>query len=92
MIKFIIGFMLGGMFGTLTLAVLVAGREADRMIPDVEPDMFQRRDGFFADCAHVCGNCVHWEDQIYSWGRVQYCDLDYKPTEAGDICNRRATP
>lgn len=88
MIKFIIGFMLGGMFGTLTLAVLVAGREADRMIPDVSADMFQRRDGFLSDCAHVCGNCVHWRDELYAWGLVQYCTLDDKATEAGDICHR----
>lgn len=45
-----------------------------------------RRKDFAPDCAKVCGNCVHWADELMAWGRVSFCKLDWKPVEPGDLC------
>ncbi|MBQ6130187.1 hypothetical protein IJI72_00610, partial [Candidatus Saccharibacteria bacterium] len=57
--------------------------------PDVSADMFQRRDGFLADCAHVCGNCDNWNSEIFAWDECRICKLSGQMREAGKRCNIR---
>lgn len=105
MIKFIAGLFMGAAFGFLVGAVLSADRPKDgpmvepgeAIIPKATAEEFARRyfDGFEPApdfdpfCPAVCGNCKHWDSEIFAWGVCKICKRSGDMMEAGDVCNVR---
>lgn len=49
---------------------------------------FTPADSFLSDCPQVCGNCKHWEHELYAWGmNVQICRVSNQPKNCGHICD-----
>lgn len=98
MVKGIICFVVGSWVGVMLMALLQAGRDADgfeeiaEMVqedPEREAMGFERVRGFSRNCAPVCGNCVFWEAEVFSWGKCRICKLSYQTKAEGDVCNIR---
>lgn len=95
MIKFLLGMVFGGSLG-FVWAALLRGDDAPASVVRTEADTvtvprrlaFAPADNFLADCPQVCGNCKHWEHELYAWGmNVQICRISNQPKNCGHICD-----
>ena len=96
---------MGAAFGFLVGAVLSADKRdggqtlepGEMIIPKKDLEQMLRRhfDGFEPApdfdpfCPPVCGNCKHWDSEIFAWGEQRDCKLSGMAREAGDVCNIR---
>lgn len=93
MIKFILGTMFGGSLGFIWAALLQDDRPEVIVRPETDAVVVPRRlafapaDNFLRDCPQVCGNCRHWEKELYAWGNVQVCRVCGRPKNCGQICD-----
>ena len=95
MIKFLLGMVLGGSFGFVWAALLreddtpaVVVRSEVETVPVPRRLAFAPADNFLKDYPQVCGNCKHWERELYAWGtNVQICRISGQPKNCGHICD-----
>lgn len=50
---------------------------------------FEPAPDFDPFCPAVCGNCKHWDSEIFAWGVCKICKRSGDMREAGDVCNVR---
>ena len=105
MIKFIAGLFMGAAFGFLVGAVLSADRPKGGLTVEPGEvflsrqefnkiaqqcfDGFEPAQDFDPFCPPVCGNCKHWDSEIFAWGVCKICKRSGVMREAGDVCNIR---
>jgi len=108
MIKFLAGLFIGSAFGFLVGAVLSADKRdggqtlepGEMIIPKKDLEQMLRRhfDGFEPApdfdpfCPPVCGNCKHWDSELFAWGECKICRKTGVMRAAGDVCNVREHP
>ena len=52
-------------------------------------DGFEPAPDFDPFCPAVCGNCKHWDSEVFAWGVCKICKRPGIMREAGDVCNIR---
>lgn len=91
--KCMLCFWVGALTGVFLLALVQTGRDTDAPREIIQLEGETTHDGFvplpnFAkDCAHVCGNCQLWEEEIFSWGSCNLCSITWRIRSEGDECD-----